>query len=118
MIVTYKAFGTKGLVFVPDTSKWEILSRSLPTAALVLVVDGAEYPLADADGWCQGRALPISEIESLYDDTVDRILQSLTETPDLRALEIEKFLDELLEEKYVSRWAECGYITLDENGDW
>ena len=123
MIMKYQFAGTRGVVYIPDNTHWEIMTRSVNDSGyddngLYLIVDGQEYGLSDADAWRAGRSIPEYEIGALHEDVVNAVFKRMVDDSALRAIDIEEIITELLTAKYEKRWAERGYIKLQTDGSW
>lgn len=123
MIIKYEYIGDRAVVYIPDDAQWEIITRSVDEKGyedngLYLIVNGEERSLSDAEAMCAGRSLPEYEIGALHGDVVDAVFRRMADDPQLRAIDIEEIIAELLTSKYEKRWAEKGYIELRADGSW
>ena len=123
MIIKYGFCGDRAVVHIPDSIQWEIISRSINDKGyddygLYLLVDGKERILSDADLWCSGRNIPEYEVWALHEDVIDAISKRMADDSDLRVIDVEEIIAELLSGKYEKRWIEKGYIELSADGSW
>ena len=123
MIIKYGFVGDRAAIYVPDNTQWEIITRSVNDKGyedygLYLIVDGKERILSEADSWCSGRNIPEYEIDALHEDVVDVVFKQMAGDSEVRGIDIEEIIAELLNATYVRRWKEMGYIEVDANGHW
>ena len=123
MIIKYGFVGDRAVIYVPDNTQWEIITRSVNDKGyedygLYLIVDGKERILSEADSWCSGRNIPEYEIGALHEDVVDVVFKQMAGDSEVRGIDIEEIIAELLNATYEKRWKEMGYIEVDANGHW
>jgi hypothetical protein len=77
-----------------------------------------EYKIADSDDYYAGRNIPLYEIGSFYEDVIESICKKIADNPNLHLIDVPKTESEILEQEYIQRWVEKGYINPDKNGHW
>ena len=123
MIVKYSFLGDVSIVCIPEGVQWEFASRSFndkgnEVYGLYLIVGEKEYTISEADTWCSGRDIPDYEVGFLHESVMDVIFGMMSEKPELKVIDMEEIIHEMLSSEYRQRWVEKGYIQPDENGHW
>ena len=130
MYIKYNShYADSVILHIPSTCVWSIRYQAYnekgfeaPNLYLnvTIVPNGAdkEYKIADSDDYYAGRNIPLYEIGSFYEDVIESICKKIADNPNLHLIDVPKTESEILEQEYIQRWVEKGYINPDKNGHW
>lgn len=119
MFFRFEFIGDETLVYIPDSTPWRIIQKSYEEDfGIYLLYDNNEIHIRDLDRYCSGRDIPEFEVQDLYTDLVDKIMELVIADNPPSCICFEDVENQLLTEKYYKRWCDKGYITPDSNGTW